>query len=150
MRPTTPIGLAATVLVAACGDGATGPQRITSIAELQGTWMIVVWEYSLAADTSRKVDWVVSEGLTGTLSIGPSGDFTLEINVPALGTFQDLGTLSLRGDTIYYDGEGDEELVPFELRGNTLTLFWPETELVDMDGDGQPEDVWLRRVFERT
>ena len=111
--------------------------------------MVVVWEYSRDGDTSRKVDWVVTEGLTGTFSIAQTGDFTLDVDFP-WGSRQDRGTLSLQGDAIYYDGEGDEELVPFELRGNALTLFWPETELLDVDRDGEPEAVWLRAVFERT
>ena len=137
------------------GSGELGPepQEVTRIADLQGTWMVVVWEYSWDVDTSRKVDWVVTEGLTGNLSIAPTGDFTgdftMEVNFP-WGYAQEDGTLSLQGDAIYIDGEGDEELVPFELRGNTLTLFWPETEWLDVDYDGEPEAVWLRMVFERT
>jgi hypothetical protein len=56
--------------------------------------------------------------------------------------------LSLQNGAIYWDGRDDEELVPFEVAGYTLTLRWPEEEFVDVDRDGEPGDAWLRMVFQ--
>jgi hypothetical protein len=40
-------------------------------------------------------------------------------------------------------------VVHFTLAGRTLTLFWPEDELVDMDQDGEPEGARLRVLLDR-
>lgn len=143
MRHTVLIAAAA-ALLAACGD-TTG--LVETIADLAGTWDVSVWEYSLASDVSQKTDWVATQDLNGTLYIEPNGEFAMLVEFP-WGFGRDYGTLSVEGDAIYWDGQGDEELVPFEVAGNTLTLRWPEEELVDVDRDGEPKDAWLRMVFE--
>jgi hypothetical protein len=137
------------VLPAACGgdDSVTGSEVVT-IADLVGIWIVEIWEYSRASDTTQKADWVVTKGLTGNLNIGSDGSFTV---TPALdgGTGSDDGHLTVQGDSIYWDGQNDEEWVQFEL-GSTLTVRWPETSFVDMDQDSSPEDAWLRVVFRRS
>jgi hypothetical protein len=135
----------AAVLLAACGD--TTGVRVETIADLAGTWDVSVWEYSLASDVSQKNDWVATEDLNGALYIEPNGEFAMLVEFP-WGFGRDYGTLSVQGDAIYWDGGGDEESVPFEDVGNTLTLHWPEEEFVDMDRDGEPEDAWLRMAFQ--
>lgn len=143
MRNTALIAVVA-ALLAAC-DGTTG--LVETIADLAGTWEVSVWEYSRADDTSQKNDWVATQDLNGTLYIEPNGEFAMLVEFP-WGFGRDYGTLSVQGDAIYWDGQGDEELVPFDAAGNRLTLSWPEVELVDIDRDGEPEDAWLRMVFE--
>jgi hypothetical protein len=140
--------LALLVLAAACGGDSNGPSNAV-IADLVGTWQIQVWEYSRATNASDRVDWVVTNGLSGTLIIDSHGLFTVAPMLPA-GFGQDHGTLTLQGDSLYWDGENDEEWVRFQLSGATLTLHWPETEFVDMNLNGDPEDAWLRVVLRRT
>jgi len=55
----------------------------------------------------------------------------------------------MEADSLYWDGENDEEWVHFTLGTDLLTLEWPEVELVDMDQDGTPEDVWLVVTYEK-
>ena len=139
----------AVVLAAACDgdDSVTGSEGVT-IADLVGTWTVEIWEYSRASDTGEKADWVVTKGLSGTLNVGSDGSFTV---TPALdfGAGSDDGHLTVQGDSIYWDGQNDEEWVRFELN-STLTVHWSETSFVDMDQDSSPEDAWLRVVFRRT
>jgi hypothetical protein len=95
-----------------------------------------------------QVDWVAVLGFTGPLAITAGGDFTVTPKFPG-GFGQDFGLLTLQGDSLYWDGEDDEEWVHLTLVGPTLTLFWPEDELVDMDQDGEPEEARLRVLLDR-
>ena len=143
--------LAAMILISCGGDDDQPPtsSNDSGIAALVGTWNIEIWEHSLASDTSQKVDWVVTMGLSGSLTITQDGAFTV---TPALdgGFGSDFGDLTVQADSIYWDGENDEEWVRFELKSPLLILYWPETSFVDMDQDGTPEDTWLRVVLRRT
>ena len=138
------------ILLISCGEDEQSPASSSglTISDLVGIWEIEVWEYSLASDTSQKVDWVASQGLSGSLTIASDGSFTV---APALdgGSGNDHGTLTIDADSIYWDGEADEEWVRFELVNSLLTLYWPETTFIDMDLDGNPEDTWLRVVLRR-
>jgi hypothetical protein len=125
----------------ACGDG-SGPNPVT-LADLVGSWDIGSWEYTLASDPAITVDWVASQDLTGSLTIESDGSFTVTPRLPG-GFGTDDGTLTVAGDSLYWDGEDSEEWVRFALVRGILVLHWPEVELVDMDQNGQPEDVWLR------
>jgi len=145
-RAWNPLAVAE-MLFACGGNDGTGPHALT-IADLAGNWTVTDWEYSLALDPSHQVDWV-DLGLSGSLTIAPNGDFQVTPMLPS-GFGVDHGTLSVQGDSIYWNGENDEEWVHFTLTANTLTLPWPEVEVVDMDGDGQPEDVHLRVVLRRS
>jgi hypothetical protein len=131
-----------------CGDsGNTDPSPIT-IAALQGSWNILNWKYSRSDNPAVTVDWVAQYGLTGTFTVEPGGAFEVTPALPS-GFAQDFGTLTVSGDSLFWDGENDEEWVRFSLAGGVLTLDWPEVELVDMDKDGSPEDVRLRVVLRR-
>ena len=60
----------------------------------------------------------------------------------------------MEADSLYWDGENDEEWVHFTLGTDLLgtdllTLEWPEVEFVDMDQDGTPEHVWLVVIYEK-
>ena len=148
MRHAWRVALATAVPLIACGEDAAAP-RVADIADLAGTWGVVTWEYSRAGDASHKADWVDLLGLTGSLTIEPNGEFQVTPALPG-GFGSDYGTLTLEGDALYWDGEDDEEWVSFTLLAGTLTLSWPETEFVDMDRDGQPEDAWLKVTFRST
>lgn len=140
--------IAAILFGVACGDSApTEVVKTATLSDLVGTWTVEVWEYSRASDASQKADWVVTQGLTGSLTVATDGAFQV---TPALdsGTGNDDGQLTVEGDSIYWNGQNDEEWVRFEL-ATTLTVYWPETSFVDMDRDSQPEDAWLRVVFRR-
>ncbi len=140
-----------TVLVlVACGSSEhpAGPDPVATISDLAGRWTLTAWEYSRAARTLPSIDWVETQELTGTLVIQRSGAFDLVITYP-WDQSHDFGHLTVQGDAVYWDGEDDEELVPFVLDGTALQLQWPETELVDIDQDGQPEESWLRISMRR-
>lgn len=143
--------LVAAIMVSCGKDDKSSPTASNgkTISDLEGTWNIEIWEYSLASDTSQKVDWVMTKGLVGNLTVSTNGAFAV---VPALdgGTGDDFGQLTLQADSIYWDGENDEEWVRFELRTSQLVLYWPETSFVDMDQNGTPEDAWLKVVLRRT
>jgi hypothetical protein len=138
--------VALVLLGTACGDG-SGPRQ-PSLNDLVGTWTIQVWEYALAAKPDSTLDWVSFRALHGTLSVTATGAFTVTPALPG-GFGSDDGTLIVSGDALYWDGQNDEEWVHFDLTGSQLTLYWPEVELVDMDHDGEPEDVRLRVVLRR-
>ena len=141
-------GPTAVLLLMACAaDSATEPREIV-LADLTGSWRVTSWEYSLAADPSRKVDWVVLQDLRGSLTVAGTGDFTVAPRLPG-GFGQDHGQLMLVGDSLYWNGEDDEEWVHFDLTGGALTLRWPEEEYVDMDRNGEPESVRLQVRFRR-
>ena len=146
------IAVFAAILLISCGGDddhtPTSPNGL-DISALVGTWNIEVWEYSLATDTSQKADWVITSGLSGSLTIAQDGAFTV---TPALdgGFGSDHGALTVQADSIYWDGQNDKEWVRFELEAPLLTLYWPETSFVDMDQNGTPEDTWLRVVLRRT
>ena len=135
------------LLLGACGSESTTEPGHVTLADLARGWQIVHWEYSRASDPSDKVDWVALTDLSGSLAITSSGAFIVTPRLPG-GFGQDFGQLTLQGDSLYWDGEDDEEWVHLTLAGRTLTLLWPEDELIDMDLDGEPEDARLRVVLE--
>jgi hypothetical protein len=147
MRRVLIAGILMTFILTACGDdNGTGSDGVT-IFDLSGTWDVTTWEFTLVSDSSQKIDWVTLIGLEGTLTIDDDGNFIVTPMLPG-GFASDQGRLAVEGELLYWDGEDDEEWVPFELNG-TLTVHWPEPEFVDMDQDGKPEDAWLRVVFQR-
>lgn len=119
------------------------------ISALAGVWDLEVWEYSLASDTSQKVDWVITRGLSATWIISDNGDFTGNLIIGIDTTFE-IGTLTLSASagTIYFNGN-DNDTARFELNIPILTLFSFEADLVDIDLDGNPENVFLKLVYRR-
>ena len=138
------------LLLISCGKD---DKQITSsstgldISALAGVWDLEVWEYSLASDTSQKIDWVITRGLSATLTISDNGDFTFNWII-GIDTSLQVGTLTMRGNTIYVNAD-DNDPARFELNIPILTLFATEAELVDIDLDGNPENVFLKSVFRR-
>jgi hypothetical protein len=134
-------------LLAACGRTPTGPARAT-LDDLTGRWILASWGYSDVATPTRTVDWVETRGLSGTLEIRSDGSFSVDPALPG-GGGRDHGTLAVRGDSLHWDGQNDEEwlgLVFVDTRrfeDQAVILSWPEEEVVDMDLDGTPERVRL-------
>jgi hypothetical protein len=133
------------VALGCSSDGGTEPNP-TTLDDLAGTWSIEQWSWSLAPSGEGPVDWVATMGLSGALTVTASGEFTVTPALPG-GFAHDFGTLTLQGDSLYWDGENDEEWVRFTLAGTTLTLVWPEAEVVDIDQDGTPEDGYRRVIL---
>ena len=134
----------AALLLAACNSDPGAP----SGGDVVGEWHVTSWEYSLVSDPNVHADWVDLTHLTGTLTIGAAGSFSVTPALPS-GFGHDQGQLTFQGDSIYWDGENDEEWVHFTLIGSKLTLVWPEAEVIDLDHDGQPEDALLKVVLTR-
>ncbi len=139
----------AVVLLGGCSDDSNPTQSTPEgLASIAGTWNLHSWVYSRDDNPAQTVDWVSLLGLSGTLVIAGSGEFSVSPALPG-GFGQDHGDLTMEADSLYWDGENDEEWVHFTLGTDLLTLEWPEVELVDMDQDGTPEDVWLVVTYEK-
>jgi hypothetical protein len=149
MRPRIWLLLLVLCLLPACGsDDNPAKPKPGPLASLAGAWDLRNWTYSRVDSPSIQVDWVVQDTLSGALTIQESGAFTVSPALPG-GGGTDFGTLTVQADSIYWDGENDEQWVGFTRSEPFLTLEWRESELVDMDHDGQPESVYLTARYER-
>ena len=141
------LGLIVALVLAGCGsDGITGGQR--TVAALAGTWSMSRFELVNAADSTERVN-PLPGGTSGTLTVTSAGAFSFTVAIPGGGTSTETGTLSLRGDTLTYDGEGDELAFLLVFKGNTMTWRALETELFDLNGDGVPEETYTEVAFVR-
>ena len=137
-RVVLPLGL---TLLLACGNSdPVSPQM--DLTTLAGTWSLTGWQYTSVAHPTDRVDWVSSFNLTGSLSVTSDGAFTIAPALPG-GFGSDFGSLTMDADSIYWDGENDEQWVGATLTGSTLTLDWREVEFVALHRDGVPQDVRL-------
>jgi hypothetical protein len=139
----------ATLAVVACSDS-SGPSEL-SLAQLVGTWDLSRLEMVLASDTSRSQDVLASLDVSATLTINRSGSAVLVTRASGQPGMSSPATIGLRGDTLVFDVEGSgstyEAIV--RLAGRTMTWRSVETNLWDLDGDGTPEDVFERDVWQR-
>ena len=141
------LGLIAALVLGGCGsDGITSGQP--TVAALQGTWSMIRFELVNAADPTERVS-PLPGGTTGTLTVTSAGAFTFTYGIPGTGPSTETGTLSLHGDTLIYDGEGDEVAFRLVLTGNTMTWHALEAELFDINGDGVPEETFTEVTFVR-
>ena len=127
-------------LLACAGEDPVAPQL--HLEDLAGTWTITSWQYTSVADPADHVDWVASFSLSGSLSVTSDGAFTMTPGLPG-GVGSDFGSLTIVADSIYWNGENDEQWVGATLEDATLTLDWREVEYVALHHDGEPEDVRL-------
>jgi hypothetical protein len=140
------LGLIAALILSGCGgDSITGGHL--TVAALQGSWIMSRFEVVNAADSSERV--APLPGISGTLIVTSAGAFDFRIVFPNGGLSIETGTLSLRGDTLIYDGEGDEVAFLLVLTGNGMTWRALEAELFDMNGDGVPEETYTEVAFAR-
>jgi hypothetical protein len=141
------LGLIAALVLGGCGsDGITGGQR--TVAALAGTWSMSRFELVNAADSTERVN-PLPGGTSATLTVTPAGAFSFTVEIPGGGIGTETGTLSLRGDTLIYDGEGDEIAFLLVLKGNTMTWRSLESELFDLNSDGVPEEAYTKVTFVR-
>lgn len=140
------LGLIAALVLGGCGgDAITGGQR--TVASLAGTWIMDRLEVVNAADSTERDDPL--PGVSGALTVTSAGAFDFRIVFPDGGMSIETGTLSLRGDTLTYDGEGDEVAFLLVLKGNAMTWRALELELFDLNGDGVPEETYTAVTFVR-
>ena len=141
------LGLIAAFALVGCGsDGITGGQG--TVADLAGTWSMSRLELVNAVDTTERIN-PLQDGTSATLTVTPAGAFTFTVTIPPGGTTTETGTLRTRGDTLTYDGQGDEVAFRLVLKGNTMTWRALERELFDMNGDGTPEETYTEVAFVR-
>lgn len=149
MFPRFSVAVLGTLTVIACSDSA-GPSEL-SLAQLTGTWEMSRLEMILASDTSVSQDVLASLGLGVTLTINRSGSAVLVVRPSGQPTMTSPATIGLRGDTVVFDleGSGSTYEAVVRLAGQTMTWRSVETNLWDLDGDGMPEDVYERDVWQR-
>ncbi|MGH2524648.1 MAG: hypothetical protein ACRDH2_19245 [Anaerolineales bacterium] len=134
----TRVTLLAALLLSACAaDKAAGPGL--TVADLAGTWAVTRWQRLNAANPNERED-VLPTGGTASLVINRTGAFSFTVVIPGQGTFTETGTLSIKGDTLTYDGENDEVLFRITRRGDPMGWRALEPELNDVNNDGVPED----------
>jgi len=138
--------LGVSLLPACSSDDPVSPRA--DLEGLAGTWTLTSWEYTSVASPADHVDWVSSFHLTGSLAVTSGGDFTIDPALPG-GFGSDFGSLTIDADSIYWDGEGDEQWVGAKLQGSVLTLDWREVEFIALHRDGEPQDVRLVVTFHR-
>ena len=123
------------VLVAAC-ESTTAP--VVSLGELSGTWDVASWERAAAANPALKAN-ILADEMSVVLRIAPNGEFLLTVSTPVHATFAETGTISLRGDTLVYDGQNDEAAFRLRFFEHRMTWLALETKGYDVNDDGVPE-----------
>lgn len=125
------------VLVAAC-ESTTAPG--VSLADLAGTWDVASWERAAAENPALKEN-ILADGMSVVLRIARNGEFLLTVSTPVQATFAGTGTISLRGDTLVYDGENDEAVFRLRFFERRMTWLALERKAYDVDHDGVPEET---------
>lgn len=139
--------LVGALLLSACAtDGITGGKP--TVAGPGGHVEDDRVELVNAADPTQRAD-ILPSGARGTLTVSRAGAFMFTIVLPNGDSATESGTLSLSGDTLTYNDEGDELLYLLTLESGTMTWRALETELYDLNGDGVPEETYLEVVFVR-
>jgi hypothetical protein len=136
----------AALLLACGGENPLGPHL--QLSDLVGNWTLTRWEYTAVANSLDKTDWVQAFDLTGSLAVTSTGAFTVTPRLPG-GFGNDFGTLTVDADSIYWDGEDDEQWVGVIVSSSTLILDWREVEFLAPHRDGSPTDVRLIVAFRR-
>ncbi len=145
------LSAAAVLLVAGCSDGdSIGPDELT-LADLQGTWRIEEAEYT-ADDGSDRYDLVRDGGVSGTVTVSPSGAYTVSFAVPGAGTTTSTGTFTVRNGQVFDEETGGTaQPVTVSLSGDDLT-YEAETVTFDFtpdDAGDLPTEADLRMRWRR-
>ncbi|HEX6309252.1 MAG TPA: hypothetical protein VFZ69_13745 [Longimicrobiales bacterium] len=142
------------VLVAACGDGGSGPSSVVP-AEVAGSWEASPactpdCHFTLVRidDPAQNVDFVSGLGAIFLLDITRSGQFELEA-VTANETI--AGTVRAEGSMlILRDGAGAQDTADWAVSGQYLQLnFRGESDDFDFDQDGVADPATIRARFRR-
>jgi len=147
MFPRFPAAILGAVTVIACADS-SGPLQL-SIAQLTGTWDLSRLDMLLASDTSVSQDVLGAFGVSARLTINRNGSAVLVVDAPGQPSMSVSVTMTLRGDTLVYEADGSTYESTVRLAGRRMTWLAVETTLWDLDGDGTPEDVFERDVWQR-
>ena len=129
--------LLAGVLVAAC-ESTTGPG--VALSNLAGTWDVAAWERAAAENPARREN-VLADGMSVVLRIARNGELLLTVSSPLHATFAATGTVSLRGDTLVYDGDNHEAMFRLRFFEHRMTWLALERETHDVNDDGVPEET---------
>lgn len=149
MFPRLPLAALAAAALIACSDS-TGPSSALTLSHLAGTWDLTRLEMLLASDTSVRQDVKAILGLNASLTITNGGAATLSVQAPGEPTQTVSATISIHGDTIVYQpASGSTYEVTAKLAGRSMTWLAVETGDWDLDGDGSPEEVREREVWQR-
>lgn len=147
MFPRFSVAILGALTVIACSDS-TGPSKL-SIAQLTGTWNLSRLDMVLASDTSVRQDVLGTLGLSARLTLNSDGSALLVVEAPGQPTMSVSATITLHGDTLAYATNGSTYESRVSLAGRTMTWLALETTLWDLDGDGTPENVFERDVWQR-
>ena len=137
-RISTAVALAAALATSACGgDDSVGPGEF-EIDDLVGTWTITRFEYE--ADTGDETYDLIENGLTGTVVIQSSGDYTFTVRQTGLPPITTTGRFTIvNGNVVDTETGGTPESIDIRRDGDTIT-FSSETESFDFDDDPNTPD----------
>ncbi len=148
MFPRFSAAILGALTVIACSDS-SGPSAL-SFAQLTGAWKLSRVDMLLASDTSVSQDVTAALGIvSATLTINRDGSAVLVAEVAGQPSMSFTVTMTLRGDTLVYESSGSTYESTVRLAGRTMTWRAVKTNLWDMNGDGTPENVFERDIWQR-
>jgi hypothetical protein len=137
------IGIAAALMVGACGDS-TG----VSPDALAGTWEASVLEFTNQASVGQIVE-AVNLGARMTLTFRADGTYTSVVELPGVAVETTNGTFVVNGSLLRFDPGSDGELEAIVARNEDRLTLQTDDSAFDFDGDGTTERAALRAAFER-
>lgn len=134
-------------MFAACGSDPTEPD----VGDLAGLWEATDLVVTNQDDPQQSMDLIAAGGAL-TLSIEPSGYYTLTLDFQGNVAPPELGVVRVEGDQLIIEvqvsGTGPRvDTATYSLSGNRFTLEGPT--LFDFDFDAQAEEAWLEATFQR-
>ncbi len=138
-----------------CDDSATDTDDNGEQNSLTGTWTATKFEFTNKDNPAQTID-LVQQGFSVTIKIEADGSYALTIAFAGQVREQEEGTITIDGNQITVDPEGDDPDDPeddpitteFELSDNTLK-FNIENTSWDFDNDGTDEAASLEVIFEK-
>ena len=116
------------VFAAGCSDS-TAPEDIT-LAHLVGTWNATSATFAEVGG-SGSAD-AIALGATLSITVGPSGSYTINVSFPGEGDEVETGTLTVTNGVITATPtnplEDPETIQIRSLDGDNMTLFFPDEE----------------------
>ena len=113
---------------AGCSDS-TAPEDIT-LAHLVGTWNATSAVFSEVGGTGSAD--VIALGATLSITVGPSGSYTINVSLPGEGAELETGTLTVANGVITAtpteQGEDPETIQIRSLEGDNMTLLFADEE----------------------
>ena len=147
-RISTAVALAAALATAGCGSDSVGPGEF-EIDDLVGSWTITRVEFE--ADNGDETYDLIENGLTGTVVVQNTGDYTLTLRQSGLPPITTTGRFTVvDGNVVDTETGGTAEEVDIRREGDTIT-FSSEDESFDFDDDPDTpeEDADVTMVWEK-